>query len=123
MVNDVAGGELPVYVLHADPGLDHQHHHMVGEVCDLVARLFLVLSLGGDDDLGALLADLLEDLVEALPEEIAGVGALRARRLPILEQREQPAQAEFPALRALPDGGGESRTPPPCGRRGRPAPP
>ena len=58
--------------------LGHEHQRVIGEVRELVDRLALVPRVGGDYDLGALLADLLEYLVEALLEEVARVAPLGA---------------------------------------------
>ena len=86
MVDDVARGELLRDVVERDAGLDHQDHDVIGEVGDLVDGLLFVLGLGGDDDLGALLTHLFEDLVEALVEQIAGIGPLGHIALAALEQ-------------------------------------
>ena len=77
MVNDVTGSQLAVDVLHRNAHLDHEHHDVVGQISDLVNGFFFVVVLGGDDDLGALLAHLFQDLVQALLEEIGGVAADR----------------------------------------------
>ena len=62
-------------VLHRDAGLDHQHQDMVGKVADLVDRLGLVLLLAGNDDLGALLAHLFEDLFLPLFKQVGSIAA------------------------------------------------
>ena len=36
MVDHMAAGQLSVDILQVDAGLDHQHHHMVGKVGDLI---------------------------------------------------------------------------------------
>ena len=40
-------------VLQGDPGFDHQHHHVIGQVSDLIDRVLLVPVLGSNDDLGS----------------------------------------------------------------------
>ena len=63
-------------ILHRHAALVHHDHHMIEYVVDLTDELGLVAVLGGDDGLRALLAYLLENLVDALFEQIAGVRAL-----------------------------------------------
>ena len=46
-------------ILQCNALLDHQHHRVVAQIGDLVDGLGLILGFGGDDDLGAFLADLL----------------------------------------------------------------
>ncbi len=75
--------------------LDHEHHHVVGQVGNLVHRLLVVLRLGGNDDLGALLPHLLQNLVQALLKEVGGVGPLRPPGVALLEQLIEPLVAEL----------------------------
>ena len=63
-------------ILHRHAALVHHDHHVIEYVVDLTDELLLVAVLGGDDGLRALLAYLLEDLVDALLEQVAGVRAL-----------------------------------------------
>ena len=77
MVDDVAGRQFFQDVRHGDAHMDHEDHDVIHEVRDLIDGLFLVIPLGGDDDFGVLLTDLLQDLVDALLEEIGGVGTFR----------------------------------------------
>ena len=95
-------------VLHGDAHLDHQHHGMVGKVGKLVDGLGLVVGLAGDDDLGALLAHLFEDLVDAFLEEVGGVGAFGALLIAAHQHVVQTVQAELVAVIALPDFLGEA---------------
>ena len=76
VVDHVARGKLAVDILKADALLDHQDHHVIDKVRDLVDRFGAILCLSGNDDLGALLADLFEDLVKTLFKQIRGIGAL-----------------------------------------------
>ena len=76
VVDDMAGCQFLMDVLQGDALLDHQHHHMVGKIRDLVDGLRPVMVLGGDDHLGALLAHLFQDLVDALLEQVGGVRTL-----------------------------------------------
>ena len=121
MVDHMAGGQLRLNVLGRDALLGHQHHHVIGQIRDLIDRLAPILGLGGDDDLGALLAHLFEDLVEPLVEQIAGVGALGPGLLPLPQQLIERAQAELAPLIGFPDGIGEAGV----GAQvaGRPSPP
>ena len=48
-VDDVPGGQLVPDLLQADAQLEHEDHHVVGQVGDLVDGLLLVLGLAGDD--------------------------------------------------------------------------
>ncbi len=61
-------------ILHRHAALVHHDHHVIEYVVDLTDELLLVAVLGGDDGLRAL-RYLLEDLVDALLEQIAGVRA------------------------------------------------
>ena len=87
--------QLPGDVLHGNAHLDHQHHDVVGQIRDLVDGLLLVLLATADDDLGALLAHLLEDLVQALVEEVGGVAALLGVGLAALDQVVETLIAEL----------------------------
>ena len=60
-------------VLHRNAALVHHDHHVIEYVVDFANKLRLVAVLRGDDGLGALLTDLLENLVNALLKQIAGV--------------------------------------------------
>ena len=104
LVNDMAGGQLLADVLQGDAQLQHQHHDMVGQVADLVDGLGLVLGLAGDDDLGGLLAHLLQNLVQALLEEVRGVGPLLGVGLAAGQHLHQGVQGEGVVLLALPQG-------------------
>ena len=77
---------------------------MVGQVGDLVDRLLFVLGLAGDDDFGGLLADLLQDLIQALVEEVGGVGAFLGGVLAALEHVHEALQGEGAVLVALENG-------------------
>ncbi|CAN4045275.1 Fructose-bisphosphate aldolase, partial [Dysosmobacter welbionis] len=89
VVDDMALLQLRRHVLQGDAHLDHQHHHMVGQVGDLIDGLLPVLLAAADDDLGALLTHLLQDLVQALFKKISGVAALLGIGLPPLDQAVQ----------------------------------
>ena len=57
-------------VLQGDSHLDHQNHNVVGQIGDLVDGFLFIVCLSCDDDLGAFLAHLLQDLVQALFKEV-----------------------------------------------------
>ena len=76
MVNDVSFFQLTGDFFHRDARLHHQHQHMVSQVADLIDGLGLVLFFSRNDDLGALLADFLKNLIQTLFEEVARVAAL-----------------------------------------------
>ena len=86
MVNDVTFFQFTGHILHRDAGADHQHQNMVGKIADLVNGLFLILFFARNDDLGALLAHLFEDLFLALLEEVGGVAALLGAGLAALDE-------------------------------------
>ena len=46
---------------------------MIEEICGLIFYLVLIAVLSGDNDLSRLLADLFEDLVLTLVEQVVGV--------------------------------------------------
>lgn len=100
-VDDVPGGQLVPDLLQADAQLEHEDHHMVGQVGDLVDGLLLVLGLAGDDDFGGLLPHLFEDLVDALLKEVGGVGPLLGALLPALEHVHEALEGEGGVLLAL----------------------
>ena len=50
LVNDVPGGQLPSHILQGDAQLEHEDHHVVGQVGNLIDGLLFVLRLAGDDD-------------------------------------------------------------------------
>ena len=54
----VTGSKFFVNILEGDAHLDHENEGVVGKVCDLVDRFLFIVCLGGDDHLGAFLADL-----------------------------------------------------------------
>ena len=90
-------------ILQRNAGLKHQHHHMVGKVCDFVNGFLFVLSLGGDDDLGALLANLFQNLIQTLFKEVGGVRAFLFLFLSAPEQLHQAFQGEFVEFLTLPN--------------------
>ena len=92
MVNNVTGGKLAVNVFQGNSRLDHQNHHMVGKIGDLVDRFRLVLSFCGNDDLGGFLAHLFQDLIQALFKKVRGVGAFFFVDLSALDQLHQAAK-------------------------------
>ena len=79
VIYDVPARELCAHLVRSNPQLGHEDERVVGQIGELVDRLAPVARVGRDNDLGALLPDLLEYLVEALFEEIARVAALRLR--------------------------------------------
>ena len=64
----MAGGQLPADFLQADALLGHEHHDVIGKVGDFIDGLGTVFGLGGDDDLGAFLAHLFQNLIQPLLE-------------------------------------------------------
>lgn len=45
LVNDVPGGQLPPHILQGDAQLEHEDHHVVGQVGNLIDGLFLSSAL------------------------------------------------------------------------------
>ena len=95
VVNDVPAGQLLPDLLQGDARLDHQHHHMVGQVGDLIHRLPVILGLGGDDDLSTLLPHLFQDLVQPLFKQVGGIRALGPLIPALLQQAVQALIAEL----------------------------
>ncbi len=108
MVNDVAGGKLSVDVFHGNAHLHHQHHSVVGQVCQLVDGLLFVVGLTGDNHLGAFLTHLFQDLVDALFKEVGGVGALGTGLVSAYQHIVQPLEAELTQTFAFPKGIGKA---------------
>ena len=96
-------GHLALHVIQADARLDHQHHDVIHQVADLVDRVRAVAILRGDDDLRRLLADLLEDLVQALFKQIRRIGAFLRILLSPAEHVHQVLILEGGGLVALED--------------------
>ena len=107
-----------------DPRLHHQHQNMVRQIRQLIDRLLVIPVLGRDDNLGALLAHLFQNLVQALFKQVGGIGALRPLGPALLQQAVEPLIAELlvhvisPPLQRIPLRRSRSRCP-----GGRPAPP
>ena len=64
------------HLLQGDAQLEHEDHHVVGQVGNLIDGLLPVLRLAGDDDLGGLLPHLFQDFVQSLVKKVGGVGPL-----------------------------------------------
>ena len=73
MVNYMTGGKLGEDILGCDSHFDHHNHYVVSKVCNLVNSFLLVVCFSSDDDLGRLLAYLLEDFVDTFFEKVACV--------------------------------------------------
>ena len=82
-VHDVAGPELLLDVVQGDAHLDHQDHHVVDKVGDLIDGFLLIAGFTGDNDFCGFLSDLFEDLVDALLKQVGGIGALLRRLFPV----------------------------------------
>src|SRR5215213_8027142 len=83
------------------PALDQEHQEVVDEVGRLRRQRARVFVLRGDDGLGRLLADLLQNLVQALLEEVGRVRALGHLPPPPLDDRVQLFEHFADAGRAL----------------------
>lgn len=81
---------------------------MIGKVGKLVDGFLFVAGFGGDDDLGALLANLFEDFINTLFEKIGGVGALGLVLFAAFEKFIKPAEAELGQAVALIDFAGKA---------------
>ena len=95
MVNYVSFFEFLRDVLYGNAQLDHQHHDVVSQVADLVDGLLPVALGARNDDLGGFLADLFEDLFQALVEQIGGVAALLRVGLAALDECVQALPGEL----------------------------
>ena len=95
VVDHVAGGELLLDFLQSDALLGHEHHHMVGKVRNFIDGFSPILRFGGDDDLGAFLAHLFQNLVQALLEQVSGVGALGQVPFPAFQQSVEALIGKF----------------------------
>ena len=71
MIDDIPSGKLCTDIVHRDPHLDHQYHHVIGKICDLVDCFPPVLRLGGNDDLCRFLSHLLDDLIQAFFKKVS----------------------------------------------------
>jgi len=78
VVDDVAGGKLLLYIVYGYAHLYHEHHEVIRQIRKLLHGFALVASLASDDNFRGFLADLLENLIDALVEEIGGVRAFGA---------------------------------------------
>ena len=67
---------------------------MVCKIRDLINRFCLIVGLAGDDDFGAFLTHLFQDLIDALLEQVSSIGAFRQVFLSALEQTVQSLHAE-----------------------------
>ena len=74
---------------------------MIHQVRDLVDGFRFVLGLACDDDLGGFLANLFQDFVQTLLEQVGGVGALRQGFFPALQQLVEAFHREGGGLIAL----------------------
>ena len=66
MVDNVPGSQFITDLFYSNAHLSHENHGMVAEICQLVNGLLFVVALGSHNDLGALLAHLFQDLIDAL---------------------------------------------------------
>jgi len=76
-----AGIQLCHDLLQRQASFGQQNHQVIEQVADLAAKGLVRAVFGRDDDLPRLLCHFFENLIQALLEEIAGVGAL-GRALP-----------------------------------------
>ena len=101
VIHHMAAGQLGEDVLGLNAHFDHQNHHMIGQIGDFKDGLLPIAALSGDDDLGAFLADLLENLIDALLEQIGGIAALLGAGFPPLQQLIQRLDGKIPVFLAL----------------------
>ncbi len=73
--NYLPSGKFVGDLFPGDTFFDHEDHSVVQKIRNLVFDFFFVRVLGSNDDLCALFANFFEDLVNALVEEIVGVGS------------------------------------------------
>ncbi len=92
----VAAGKLRLHLFQAHPPLHHEDGQVVEEVADLAHQPVPVAVLGGDHHLRRLLAHLLQDLVQALLEEVGGVGAGAGPGLAVPDHLQKPRQVTGP---------------------------
>jgi len=96
-IDHVAAFEFIADILGGDAEFDHENHYVIGEVGDFVDGFFLAV-FGADDDLGGFLADLLQDFVEALLEEVGGIAALGEEAFAALKEGIEAVHFEFIAF-------------------------
>ena len=75
MIHHMPLRQLFRHILYADARVCHQNHGMVTQVCQLVDRFVLVFLRCRDDNLGTLLADLFQNLVQTFVEQVGGVAS------------------------------------------------
>ena len=73
MVNDVALCKLSGNLVEGNTHFDHENGDMIEQVGNFINRFSLVAALCSDDDLGAFLADLLENLVDSFFKKVGRV--------------------------------------------------
>lgn len=81
MIHHMPLRQLFRHILYADARVCHQNHGMVTQVCQLVDRFVLVFLRCRDDNLGTLLADLFQNLVQTFVEQVGGVASFLRVRL------------------------------------------
>ena len=64
--------------------LCHQDHHMIQEIADFIFDLIGVGIFGSDHNLGRLLAQILEKIVNAIYEEVISIATLEEEEHEIL---------------------------------------
>ena len=70
-LGEFLGDLFPTYA-----SFGHEDHHMIQQITDLIFYFIGIGILGGDNDLGRLLAKLLKYLIKSLVKEIIGIRAL-----------------------------------------------
>ena len=83
--------KLLMNILTRKSHLNHKNKGMVCEVGDLIDGFLLIIGLGGDDNLGAFLTDLFENLINSLFEEIGCVRSFGFFALSAFNQETRPS--------------------------------
>ena len=69
VVNDVTGSKLPLDIFNGNSHIYHKHHCVIHKVGNFIHGFSLIVSLAGNNYLGAFLADFLENLICTLTEK------------------------------------------------------
>ena len=95
MVNNMALFQLFGDVFYGNAKFNHQNHHMVGKVADLVNGFLFVALAACNDHFGGFLTDLFQNLFQTLVKQVGGVAALFGVGLAAFDQLIQPLPGEL----------------------------
>ncbi|MNG19355.1 hypothetical protein D3C84_1035080 [compost metagenome] len=65
--------------------LPQQHEQMIDQIADFQTKLIIIAVLGGNDGFGGLFANFFQNLIDALLEQVRGIGTFRAFLVTLLD--------------------------------------